>query len=509
MDWLGILLIFGMVVCFGIALAILTLPLWFKFFVSWASSKGHQFYNFWAKNKENAGLGLQTNEALTTMAIRLTEEHYELVSELYKGHLPFFKKGYKAAFGDVSGVTYEQYCTDPKQYLKEQYQYVAKDGIVWVGVPWNRYRTVREWAMTPNHRLALNIKPETAGYHTIPMTIQTTRFGMIGIDESDPEVAMTRKKYDERMAEVLNDQDKKLNKSEEWMLFVLDIPETADGFSIPTTLEIDWMVGDPWELQTKPGRDNVGILLLSHLNASLRKAMKGLNALEVTKATEEAGAKSAIQSKLEQAIWTDLGYNADGSSHGQWYEWIKNHEIHHSLAILARTGLLVLRVRVADVSLPKVLKEELQKPARARARMSNDLIAAEARRQVAEKDKATKKLAGEGEQAFAEAVAQGDRARVAAWSEDGKSVDAEAVAARLQSQGLETYGDAVKSSGSPVIVGTPGAPTDGASMLAGGLTQLGVGLGKQSKSGGGKSKKDKSKPESKESTEESDDEDDE
>lgn len=493
MDLLAIVLwslVFVGVVLF---IALATLPLWFQFFKSWAAD--HRFY--WAKLKENSALGLQTNDAMTDMAIRLTPEHYAFMAELYEGHLPFFEEGVLATVGSATdaGVSYEMFVQDPKRYLKQHYRHIGRDGIVFVGHPWFRYRSVRDWAMTPNHRLALNINERTSGAHTIPMTIQTTRFGMLGSQDHGVE-SNRRAIYEKRMAEVLNDREKRLNPSEEWMLFVLDIPETADGYSVATALEIDWMASAPWELQTKPGRDNVGILLLSHLNAALRQAMKNLEAVEVSKETDGSGtaAKQAIQSRLEEQIWVQLGYNQDGSSSGKWYTKINDADNHTPLAILARNGLLVLRVRVADISLPAELKEALQLAAKARAQMSGDLIRAEAGRQVAEKKKATRQLEGQGEQAYAEAVAKGDRARIGAWSTNEGQVDEAAIVARLQSQGLETYGQAVRDSKSPVIVGAPGAPTDGASMLAGGLAQLGLGLGNRP---GSKQGKDKPKSDTK------------
>lgn len=435
----------------------------------------------WAKLKENNALGLQTNDLLTDMVIYLKHEQYDLFMKLYEGHPPYLKAN-PDSWLDLS---YEEFIEDPELYLGPEYRHAGNDGIVYVGLPFFGLRSVREWFFTPQHRLAL-----PKGRHSIPMTIQTLTLGMIDPEEKDSEGKLMRDKLERRLAEVFDDSSKQLNPSEEWMLLVLDVAETEDGFSVPVKMEIDILIGDPKMLMASQSRDNIGVQLLSHVNAAVRQSMKGLLALRVTDNTSDATeAKNALQESLEKEIWRHLGFREDGSTDGNWYTRIMSNE-HHPLTLLARYGLLVVRARVADIRLPEALKRELQKSTMARASMNVKLLDAESRKRVAAQDKETKKLAGEGEEAFAKAVARGDRSRIEAWSGDGKEVDEAAVAARLVSQQLETYAAAVKDSKSPVIVGAPGQQFDGASALAGGLSQIGIGLGAKPKSN---SEKDKDK----------------
>jgi hypothetical protein len=287
------------------------------------------------------------------------------------------------------------------------------------------------------------------------------------------------------LAQVFDNPNAHLNPSEQWMLLVLDVAETADGFSVPVKMEIDWLTGAPWELQTIPGKDNIGVLLLSHLNSAIRKAMKELLALDVSsQAMDSAEAKSAVQSTLEKRVWKELGFADDGTIDDRWYDRIHSEDT-SPLAVLARYGLLMLRARVVDVRLPNSLKEQLQKPAIARAKVSERVLEAEGSRLVAEKKKETRKLEGQGEMEYATAIAGGDKARIDAWKPKDDD-DKAAIAARLQSQGLESYQAAVTASKSPIIVGTPGVQIDGASAIAGGLSQLGVGLGNRAKAEGDK-----------------------
>ncbi len=446
---------------------------------------------FWATVRENSAIGRRRAENTWMMYINLTQAMYEYILVVCDGYNPFvdlekwqasdeYKKLHKLNSTSPSKESEEEPkvlepqvpFTELDSFLKPIYKFVhGKAAIVWIGWPWFGFETVKEWYHTALIKeVARKLHKDDKGgeeYHTIPMKIQTFSFPL----------PITQKEE----LEGLQKQVDKARKGEGDPLAVSDIKrllslnsaETSDGFSIPCAVDIDVITVSPWEMVT--GVEFILDQMYGLLNSSLYQAMASVQALD--KDTLEQSKKDdrlALMEKISDALQLQTGMKGQDPKNPdkklKYKTLLDDVENHNFVAVMARMGLAILRVRLVNIDVPKELALLLNQPAKERAQKVADLVKAEKGKEVAKIDAEAKEHKGTGERKFQEQLALGDKARLAAW--DGQSP--EVVAARLKEINADRWAEGVTTSGQGKVIITGGPNSSGGSSLEGAAAALGA-----------------------------------